>query len=627
MILISNIFKIVPKTHTDAEEMHGGLNQKSSGQESSHKGRRKMNRINNELNHLVQFVAEKHLEEVLNEVLKEVVTLENDPQHANASPEGTSLRQTLVADRQQSIGFDSLRAGVLQQQLLKAGAVKTAKAPVMQTRGLTIQTNDKTETTGKKKSGGVLDFALEQAGLPDPRKDPAGFNRRLESIGREKARKEIDGIMNGYDPTSSDADEKAEAVSKRKDLLPHLTKDERENLVRGLFDGPTGEDEEDAAMEILRTASDEDLKKIVDSIGWDKLRDELDEEDIKEITKRLANAKPTRANSPSTKVIEDKGGVSDTKGKMEKIQEQIKAKLDSMTPAQIEVTSKELLTDKNSEAILNEVARLGRSGNPNSTAIVTALIELVTQLENRTTDPKLKSKLAEFKHRIRYTSEISEKLAAGDYAGLQNILRDMARPSVPQEQRDAIYETLRDFAPQLQANVKAIQIYGDAKQRADASVFMSRYQSFMKVYHRGDSGGDFLDKLSAELGLAGQTAEDKYESLNKQLAQTSADLEKTIGNTLWKENDMDDAAESLTNGLNDEQLGALPTNTKVRMIKDMLDGHTGDDQEQAILRILRETKKNSPQEFFQIINEVGYENIAYSMTGSEYDEFQNLMAA
>src|SRR5262245_12431188 len=116
----------------------------------------KMNRITNDPNYLAQFSAEKPLEEVLEEILKEVVSLENQPQHANPTAEAKLIKQPLVADRQQSKGFENLRAGVLQQQLLKASTnamAKTAVSSAMQTRSITIQTNDKTQTADKTKSG------------------------------------------------------------------------------------------------------------------------------------------------------------------------------------------------------------------------------------------------------------------------------------------------------------------------------------------------------------------------------------------------------------------------------------------------------------------------------------------
>jgi hypothetical protein len=110
---------------------------------------------------------------------------------------------------------------------------------------------------------------------------------------REEARSQIEDLMAGYNYTANNADEIAVDISNRKDLLPHLTVEERIQLVRGLFDGETGERQEDAAMEIMRTASNEDLKRVVDAIGWNELSSELDSQDMYELRDRLGVSQPS----------------------------------------------------------------------------------------------------------------------------------------------------------------------------------------------------------------------------------------------------------------------------------------------------------------------------------------------
>src|SRR5262245_33728142 len=74
-----------------------------------------------------------------------------------------------------------------------------------------------------------------------------------ETDAAEKAQKKIKEIMGNYDPEDGDADEKAEKIARDPELCKYLTKNQRAELVKGLFDGDTGEAEEDAAMQILRT--------------------------------------------------------------------------------------------------------------------------------------------------------------------------------------------------------------------------------------------------------------------------------------------------------------------------------------------------------------------------------------
>src|SRR5262245_11380141 len=127
--------------------------------------------------------------------------------------------------------------------------------------------------------------ALTPQDAEPPAQDPA----------REAAQARIREIMGDYDPEDGDADEKAEKIAGDPELCKYLTKEQRAELVKGLFDGDTGEGEEDAAMQILRTADTEDLKWVVSNVGWEELDDELDGHDLDEINKLMA--RPAAAQS------------------------------------------------------------------------------------------------------------------------------------------------------------------------------------------------------------------------------------------------------------------------------------------------------------------------------------------
>jgi len=59
----------------------------------------------------------------------------------------------------------------------------------------------------------------------------------------------------------------------------------------------------------------------------------------------------------------------------------------------------------------------------------------------------------------------------------------------------------------------------------------------------------------------------------------------------------------------------------------MIDGFTGDSEETAINHILEATKANDPDEFYQIIVAVGYDELASNLHGEEWDDFLKLLAA
>lgn len=512
-----------------------------------------------------------------------IVTKKEAKQMLASSNQSESEQRSIRASRQQGKAIENLFANILQQTLLN-----------------------------KKQSSSSQQIATSSNAL-------SGGNSTDLS-----ARREIEKLMREYDPESGDADETAVEISKRKDLLPHLTAKEQEQLVMGLFDGATSEQEEDAAMEILRGASDENLKKIVNSIGWDRLKNELDPEDIDEISKRLANPKATASNSASSKILEN-FGINNSSEEIGEIKRKINQKLDSMSPSEIESLSNETLANKNS--VLSEIAMLERSGKGTQAA---ALRTLVDQLKGRA-NGELKNGLDQFSYQIRYTSEINGRLKSGDYSGLLENMRDMADPTKSNAERTAIYETLRALDPELRAMEEAIQLYGNSKQKADAEVFMKRYRTFMNTFDPNDSAGDFLDKLGSKLDLAGQSIEDKFDSLRSQTANMVSELPNLVKLGNFLDTLSDDEARELVNNLyskesnGENHLASLPTDYKVRLINNMIAGFTGDEEEQAILKILRETKKKNPQEFYQIISAVGYEELNSNIDGQENLEFQQIM--
>src|SRR5262245_35468847 len=164
--------------------------------------------------------------------------------------------------------------------------------------------------------------ALTPQDAEPPAQDPA----------REAAQARIREIMGDYDPEDGDSDEKAQQIAGDPELCKYLTKEQRAELVKGLFDGDTGEDEEDAAMQILRSANPDDLKWVVGNVGWDELDSELDEGDLTEINTLMARPSPAQTDQ-----VLDQVGISDAdldpKDGLEwsEFENQVQAMLNSMS--------------------------------------------------------------------------------------------------------------------------------------------------------------------------------------------------------------------------------------------------------------------------------------------------------
>lgn len=140
--------------------------------------------------------------------------------------------------------------------------------------------------------GQVVDF--KHIGQSSPI-NPDGTVGNLKE-GLRRPSEKMKDLMKDYDPEAGNADEIAEKIAADPALLHSLTREQRLQLVRGLFDGHTTEAEEDAAKNILLSAKDRgELQSLVNELGWDELSSELDDEDIAEIKSKLARP-PALAN-------------------------------------------------------------------------------------------------------------------------------------------------------------------------------------------------------------------------------------------------------------------------------------------------------------------------------------------
>ena len=258
----------------------------------------------------------------------------------------------------------------------------------------------------------------------------------------KNAQAKIQDIMGSYDPEDDDADEKAEKIAGDPELCKYLTRDQRAELVKGLFDGSTGEDEEDAAMVIIRTASPDDLKWVVDSVGWDDLEDELDDGDLDEINSLLA--RPSLAESGE---VFDEVGISDAdmdpKDGLEwsEFEHRVQDKLNSLSPDEVQKHARPPGGAQKRYAERN--CRPAAGGTRRTKAHY--LKRIVELLADKTSDPAAKSRLQQLAFEIQYTRDVSENLPDGDYAQLLNFLPTLADPNASVEERTG--RAFRDSAP------------------------------------------------------------------------------------------------------------------------------------------------------------------------------------
>jgi hypothetical protein len=112
----------------------------------------------------------------------------------------------------------------------------------------------------------------------------SAFYSELDTLSVAKLRGRT-GDVTDFNPSSNDADDIAQIISSHPTWIQNFTTHGRVVLVRALFNGATDDDEETAAMRILRTlyAKPSRLKAAVRAITWGELESELDADELAEL--------------------------------------------------------------------------------------------------------------------------------------------------------------------------------------------------------------------------------------------------------------------------------------------------------------------------------------------------------
>ncbi|MEM7200136.1 MAG: hypothetical protein AAF628_07715 [Planctomycetota bacterium] len=309
------------------------------------------------------------------------------------------------------------------------------------------------------------------------------------------------------------------------------------------------------------------------------------------------------------------------------------------------LAQKVLGEDGNANELLDAVAQLARTGNAGQqTAMLSGVKELLRAMANRApAGSDLRSDLVQAGHQVNYTEKMVEDLKNGDYVSLVGMLPDLFDPNLPPEQRQALRETLRRFEPEIRATETLMREKGDIQQRSKLGRFMNARRDAIDLYD--STGGQlpqtnqlqqFLDDITGAAGGVIDELEDFRTMFAKALGEVSGLLDSAVGKAF--DHVDDDEARNLINLLNAKDgregdaaslLAYLPFDAKAMLINDIIDSGFGDgvldDDEQAILDVLRETMEKDPAEFFRLVNAVGFDKLDTHVQGDEWDEFMRLM--
>ena len=252
---------------------------------------------------------------------------------------------------------------------------------------------------------------------------------------------------------------------------------------------------------------------------------------------------------------------------------------------------------------------------------------------------------------LLYTDLICSQLAAGEYGLLLRTLPDLVRGpgagfAFP-VQNISLLDMLRRWDVLFNAMARVISVVGTERQKGDARRFMEARKAFLDAVSSvplpqppppppapppGAFAGAFLTAV--------QQAVQAIQTTLTGAAGTFADLARTVQDIA---NSVDDiSAAKLLGNLEDDRavaaigtmsqqglLAFLPTEFKVELVNRALGGSdiipaVVDEEEDAVLAVLRETKARSAAEFLQVAASATWERLDDALDGTQRDELAKL---
>ena len=430
-----------------------------------------------------------------------------------------------------------------------------------------------------------------------------------------------------FDFTDGFNDEVAEIFAKHPGVLKKLTRGKRKLLVKALFDGDTPEAEEDAALTILLSEPTGAglIQLCCDVGGWDQLLSELDGDALDALATDIAHkldadgrillaeapflyaGLPINGNLPGKSVEGTVNGM--TQAKQKSLQD-------------VALSKKGRLLSQ-----LRSRFRRGQEMEEDFELTLTfALDRLATNTGYRVAETR------QMRWEVHYTFLAAANLYEGDYGQLVKVLPDMADPEYPLERRIAVFEVFRRFAPDFQAVGELFKKYGDANQKARLARFQNVKEAFLHSFDAALPPQTLLDEIVAALADVGEAVTAELEDVRAMLAQIAQDLKMAANWDAFTGSTTDDEARafisllaSMTASGNINILSRLPTWGKQKLCNFCIDGFTGDEDEEAILKVLSTTRKANRAEYFQLLAALTFTTLDDNIHGDEWNTFMALL--
>lgn len=265
--------------------------------------------------------------------------------------------------------------------------------------------------------------------------------------------------------------------------------------------------------------------------------------------------------------------------------------------------------------ILKGITSATMRGRTNMVNAAQVLPGVIQQYVSAT--PHRANELIGLMHEARYTTRICTSLALLDYQPLYGVIADLVDPSLPDLQRIAARDTYVRLSLELAAAAKAVEVVGANESKSTVNRFTAALKAALDNFSNTAPPASAVAAIIAALGGVGNTL--------AQLLTTVSNLPDALAGAITLSSltgsDDDDNARQLVSELDSQgSVARIAFHIKVKMLNAMLSGSTGDDDEIAILKIMKAARAYDEAELYQLTAAATWDMLYSSVDGDEYDE-------
>jgi hypothetical protein len=377
------------------------------------------------------------------------------------------------------------------------------------------------------------------------------------------------------------------------------------------------EDQASILAPLLASSTADELTFSIRHLDWPRLTVLMTPDNLDQILRRLSELLDLRDNraAAALEVFFDKVAQIEKQGQ-EDLNEAFRKKLSSMSTSWANSIFDDWILHRND--IVEMVGSLALRGKESHAQTFRRMVLLAGQLSQHRT-----AELQRLAWEASYSDFVCAQLARLEFSVFMVQLGDLVDATLPAVRRLALFDVLRRWKAAISCLEKAIQIAGSPSQRAAVGRFADSLTIFLDNFDVNVPPATLLTTISQLLGVAAAEIQDLRRTLQEVGNVISETL--TLPHILGTDDD-DQAREVARQLFGMGTIALLPASFKGILLDQMLSGHTGGEDEEAILDILRESKKRSLAEFLQLVVEASYDSLDYSIDNNESDQFRGLFA-